>query len=448
MFDVILRNVRILQDSKWAVFDVGIKDGFFTEIATDLSGNSAKEIDGCGDYCLPGAIDLHVHFNEPGRTHWEGFETGSAAAAAAGITYLAEMPLNSIPSTINLAALRAKLAAIEGKSYVDYGLWGGVVPGNEDELLPLAEAGVMGFKAFMSPSGTEDFDDSDIATLREAMRRIAPTGLRLALHAEDPVVLARASHRTKRKVCAYDWELSRPVEAEVSAVRIAIELAEETHCPITIVHVSSIEVLTVIQNAKRKGVDIVCETCPHYLLLSRNDADRIGPDAKCAPPLRSRSRVSALRSALFDGLVDTLGSDHSPSSPELKEGKSFYQAWGGIAGIQHGWPLVLDRLGMGDAASLETLLSLVSENPAMIVNLATKGRIEVSKHADFSLVRALPEAIPIQAESLLTRHPKSAYVSSEIGLRYMSTWLRGGPVIEDGSIVGKARGEFIYHSKT
>lgn len=445
MYDTILRNVKVLEGTTWKDCDVGIKDACFADIAPQLSGAVQNEVDGLGHYCLPGAVDLHVHFNEPGRTHWEGFETGTAAAAAAGITYLAEMPLNSIPSTIDVASLETKLATIKDKCYTDYGLWGGVVPGNAEELVPLAEAGVMGFKAFMSPSGNDDFENSDAVTLREAMRRIAPTGLRLAIHAEDPVVLERASGRGRRQICAYDWEISRPVESELSAVKIAVDLSLETGCPITIVHVSSVEVLTVIRNAKRQGVDIIAETCPHYLLLSRADADRIGSDAKCAPPLRSKARIAALRQALFSDLVDTLGSDHSPSSPELKDGQSFFRAWGGIAGIQHGWPLVLDRLGGFDPESIEVLQKLASENPADIIQSTSKGSIDVGKHADFALIRPLEEPAIIGVDSLLTRHPRSAYVGTALGIEMTSTWLRGEPVVTKGSLTGEPRGQFIRY---
>ena len=217
MFDTIIRNVRVIKDDAWRVVDLGIIDGSFAEISSSITGSTKNEVDGDSAYCLPGSVDLHVHFNEPGRAHWEGFMTGSAAASAAGISYLAEMPLNSIPSTTSVDNLNTKLAAINNKSYVDFGLWGGIVPGNINDIDPLAKAGVIGFKAFMAPSGNVDFVNSDISTLREAMYRIAQTGLRLALHAEAPMVLDSASKRLKRSVSGFDWDASRPVEAEISA---------------------------------------------------------------------------------------------------------------------------------------------------------------------------------------------------------------------------------------
>ena len=244
--------------------------------------------------------------------------------------------LNSVPSTTNVEAFKTKLGAIGSKSYVDFGLWGGVVPGNEDELQPLAEAGVMGYKAFMSPSGVDEFNNSDGAVLRKAMEKIAPTGLRLALHAEDPAVLEPAAAALSSRETAADWLASRPIEAEISAVKIAIDLAEETGCPLMIVHVSAPEVLEVIHAAQDRGVDLTCETCPHYL-LSSEEAEAVGTNAKCAAASSSET-VSAMLEMLVNDGIDTIGSDHSPSPPSMKA-KSFYDAWGGIAGIQHGLSL-------------------------------------------------------------------------------------------------------------
>ena len=447
MFDTIIRNVRVIKDDAWHFVDLGIIDGSFAEVSTNITGNSKNELDGDSAYCLPGSIDLHVHFNEPGRTHWEGFTTGSAAASTAGLSYLAEMPLNSIPSTISVDALNTKLAAINNKSYVDFGLWGGIVPGNINDIEPLARAGVIGFKAFMAPSGNVDFVNSDKSTLREAMYRIAQTGLRLALHAEDPTVLDRALKRLKRTVSAFDWDAARPVEAEISATKAAIELSIETGCPITIVHVSSVEVLSVIQNAKRQGVDILCETCPHYLLLSRVDADNIGADAKCAPPLRSKARMRALEEAVFENLIDTIGSDHSPSPPEMKEDRSFFDAWGGIAGIQHGFPLLISRYGLDVLPRMKILQRLCCENPAKVVNLKSKGAIDLNKDADFTLIKELESASVIEEDSLVTKHQRSAYVGAKIKIELTSSWLRGKLVSLNGKLLeNPPRGKFIPYS--
>lgn len=443
MMDTIIKHVQILDQGIWRCVDLGIEGGKLVALEGALSGPSRSELNGKGAYLLPGAVDLHVHFNEPGRTHWEGFATGSAAAAAGGVTTLAEMPLNSIPSTVSVAALETKLAAVGSKSHVDFALWGGVVPGNAEELVPLAEAGVMGFKAFMSPSGTDDFINSNVTTLREAMRRIAPTGLRLALHAEDPEVLARAAKAQTSKVSAFDWESSRPVAAEVSAVRIAIDLAVETGCPLTIVHVSSAEVLAVIDAAKIDGVEVVAETCPHYLLLSLNDADRIGTRAKCAPPLRPTDVVDGLRQAVRAGRIDTIGSDHSPSSPDLKEGLSFYDAWGGISGLQHGLPLMIDLGGVDDLDWMQTVQTTFASKPAKIAGFADKGSLVLGQDADFSLVVSDVEGHWVHETDLLYRHPLTAYVGMMQRTVVQSTWLRGQCIFRDGKMVSKPIGRFL-----
>jgi allantoinase len=443
MIDTIIKNIRCLDKGEWRESELAIEAGRVVENGCSVTGMARAEVDGAGAYCLPGGADLHVHFNEPGRTDWEGFATGSAAAAAGGITYVAEMPLNSIPSTTTVAALYAKQRAIHGKSWVDYGLWGGVVPGNADHLQALADAGVMGFKAFMSPSGTDDFENSDTSTLREAMWRIAPTGLRLALHAEDPAVLRSAATGRRSRESAADWEASRPIEAELKAVRTAIDLAGETGCPITIVHVTAAAVVDLIDEARLRGVDILCETCPHYLLLTLADAARIGPDAKCAPPLRPPRERDLLWERLWQNKIDTLGSDHSPCLPDLKSGQSFYEAWGGIAGVQHGLPGVLDAAGVDDAARMIQLSRLFAKRPAETVGLAGKGGLAPGQDADFFLVKQLGQPEAIESGSLLTRHPCSAYIGRRLGLALSGTWLRGEQIVRDGRLCGQRIGGFI-----
>ncbi len=438
----LFKNLQRLGGSGWQSGELVVEDG---KVAGFASGSDPVDaVVDCGDaYLFPGAVDLHVHFNEPGRTHWEGFATGTLAAAAGGITYVADMPLNCIPSTTTVEAFRAKLEAVAPLARVDFGLWGGVVPGNAGALPALAAAGVMGFKAFMSPSGTEEFGNSDLATLQEAMRQIAPTGLRLALHAEDPVVLGPAAARLQHPSTPEDWLASRPVEAEIRAVRIAAELSRSTGCPITIVHVSAPEVLAVIHEARAGGVDIICETCPHYLLLSSEDAAAIGPAAKCAPPLRLRATRDALLNRLFAGEIDTIGSDHSPSPPELKSGRSFYDAWGGIAGIQHGLPLLIDRIGIKDTKKLQALKKAFAETPARLVGCPAKGCLAVGDDADFFLMTASPQASEVPTGELLQRHGSSAYLGQRRQVCVVGTWLRGQPVIRDGEPAGTAKGRFI-----
>ena len=440
MHDRIVRNIRLLGSQGWQPADLAFDQGLFSAIG-NVSEAGREVIDGRGSLCFPGGVDLHVHFNEPGRTHWEGFANGSLAAAAGGCTIVAEMPLNSIPSTTSVEALDEKLLSIGSKSRVDFALWGGLVPGNLESIQPLADAGVIAFKAFMSPSGTDDFVNSDIATLREGMKRIASTGKFLALHAEDPAILDTASRGLAQRKNALDWEASRPVEAEISAIEIAIELAGETGCPIHIVHVSSAQALNPIAEAKNRGVNITCETCPHYLLLSIEDAEGIGPDAKCAPPLRYRDSIDKLWQCLRKGVIDTIGSDHSPCPPEMKSGLSFYEAWGGISGLQHGLPLLWQHCSE-DHELLSCLVRLSSSEPAKKAGLEAKGSIEIGKDADFILVDSSQTPNEIKADNLVYKHGVSAYCGMQTSLNIRQTWLRGSLTFENGEATGEPSGAF------
>ncbi|MBC2605440.1 allantoinase AllB [Pelagicoccus albus] len=439
MHDLVIRGARIFEDGQWIEKDIGIDDGKFASFQAE---SGRETLDAQGRFLLPGGIDLHVHFNEPGRTHWEGFATGSLAAAAGGNTFLCEMPLNSIPSTVSARDLQTKLDAINGKSLLDYALWGGLVPGNVSEIAGLHEAGVAGFKAFMSPSGTDDFINSDTQTLKAGMKEIAKTGKILAIHAEDPATLTSASDGLSSKLTALDWEKSRPVEAEINAVKIAIDLAAESGCRIHIVHVSAPEVLEVIAKAKMQGVDITCETCPHYLLLTIEQADQIGPHAKCAPPLRPRHTVNGLWQAIRMGMVDTIGSDHSPAPPDLKSGKTFYDAWGGISGVQHGLPLLWQKAA-SDPELFQRLLDLSSKNAGELIGLHGKGSIKAGYDADFTLVAEYGACSSITEAELLYRHKTSAYCGMDLGLKVEETWQAGRCVYKDGAGMGDPKGAFI-----
>lgn len=439
MHDLVIRDARVLREAKWQVCDIGIDQGRFTS----FDPSSGKEtLDAAGRILTPGGVDLHVHFNEPGRTHWEGFATGSLAAAAGGNTFLVEMPLNSIPSTVSAEFLQQKLEAIGSQSFVDFALWGGLVPGNVDQIAALHQAGVAGFKAFMSPSGTDDFENSDTDTLRKGMVEIAKTGKILAIHAEDPAVLDSASKQLTSKRSALDWERSRPVAAELSAVKIAIDLAADTGCRIHIVHVSAPEVLELIASAKKSGLDITCETCPHYLLMAIDEADARGPNAKCAPPLRPKETVKALWECLRVGLIDTIGSDHSPAPPDLKTGKTFYDAWGGISGIQHGLPLLLQH-GLQDLSLFEKLLELASDFPSQLIGLANKGKILENYAADFAIIETLSDPVEIRSSELLYRHQQSAYCEMKRFLNVKETWLGGRCIYRDGAAHGTPQGQFV-----
>ena len=405
--------------------EIAIAGGRISDINPRASVGTRATLNASGLQILPGVIDAHVHFNEPGRTHWEGFATGSRAAAAGGTTTVFDMPLNSDPPLLDAAAFEAKRRAVEGKSYVDFGLWGGLTPLNVDRIDELAKAGVIGFKAFMSPSGIDEFPHSDEATLRAGMRQIATSnlaqgsGLRLALHAEDPAKLT--APRPDLHPLSH---AARPPAAEVSAIRIAAELAGETGCPITIVHVSCAEALDAVLAARAADVDITCETCPHYLYLNETDAERpglLGAAARCAPPLRPEALRAALVARRSE--IDTIGSDHSPCPVEMKEGA---RPWGGVQGVQQLLQLGLGAAGDDDAARADVLRQLTAR-PAEIFRLSGKGRLEPGGDAD--LVLFDPQARPIlRAEDLHCRHPHSPYLGRELHGVVRRTLLRGQAV--------------------
>jgi allantoinase len=399
--DLLIRGATVVLPNVFPVqADVAVTDGVIEAIGPELPG-ATEEIDARGLHLLPGVIDAHVHFNEPGRTEWEGWATGSRALAAGGGTTCIEMPLNAHPPTIDGPAFDAKLEAAQATSVVDFAFWGGIVPGNLDRLDELAERGVVGFKAFMCDSGIEDFPGVDDEVLEAGMARAATLGLPVLVHAERPSLLREPKGTGWR-----DFVASRPVEAEVEAIEVAIELAERTGCDLHVVHVSS-----------AKGVALVaassatCETCPHYLTLTEDDLETLGTRAKCAPPLRPADEVEALWRALGD--IAFVASDHSPCPPEMKEG-DFTAAWGGIAGCQATLGLLLERLPP------QTVSALTSANIAKRFNLP-KGRLEPGADADLVLVDLRDRRVP----ELRDRHKLSPYADRPLP-RIVRTWVRGG----------------------
>jgi allantoinase len=445
LFDTIIRQASVVTPEGVRVLDVGISGGCFAALAPNLPGTAAVEIDATGKVMFPGLVDAHVHFNEPGRTEWEGFATGSTALAAGGGTCFIDMPLNSSPPVLDVASLMAKRRAGEANSRLDFALWGGLTPDSLANLPNLARSGVAGFKAFLCPSGLEEFATANEACLRKGMHIAAEFQVPVAVHAESPAVIA--AHQREfplpRPGTMADWMASRPVAAEIAAIEMAVSCAKDTGCALHVVHVSSPEGIELIHAAKREGIDVTAETCPHYLLLDTWAAERIGPAAKCAPPLRSPGTVEGLWKALAAGLIDTVGSDHSPSPPELKEGDDVFSMWGGIAGCQHGFPLVVERAvgawtadprggtvpldGRPGEASWEALAAVFATNPARRFRLdGHKGRIGEGMDADFCLLA--PEEFAIETKDLLARHPISPYVGMRCAWRVKATWLRGNPV--------------------
>jgi allantoinase len=395
--------------------DIAIAGGQIMAVGLNLA-DDGDEIDATGLHLFPGGIDSHVHFNEPGRTEWEDIAHGSAALAAGGYTSFVDMPLNNLPVTTDVEAFDLKAEAMKRSSKLDFGLWGGLVPGNLDQLEPLVRRGVMGFKAFMCPSGIDEFPASDRGTLREGMKRIASLGSILLVHAEDPARLLEP-----RGTGALDFIRSRPPEAERSAIGEAIELAHATGCPLHVVHVSTARGMDLIREAQQKGLDVSGETCPHYLLYVEEDLGRLGGAGKCAPPFRTaRDREALWRAPM-------IVSDHSPSTTELKQGSDFEKIWGGISGCQSTRQLLLaqDRLDLGDVAAV------TATNIARRFGLEGKGAIATAYDADLWLVDLANESV-VRKEELLYRNPFSAHEGRSIRGRTVRTLVRGETVFAGG----------------
>ncbi len=407
--DTVFRAARVLTGGAFRPAEVGVRDGIVERIAPLGAGlDAAAFVDLPDDeVLLPGLVDTHVHVDEPGRTEWEGFESATRAAAAGGVTTIVDMPLNSIPPTVSVAALAEKRAAATGRVFVDVGFWGGVIPGNLGDLRPLAAAGVFGFKCFLAPSGVDEFPAVTPGEMGEAMSVIASLGSLLIVHAEDARTIASAPHRGGREYG--DFLASRPGAAEGTAIADVIRHAEATGARAHILHLSNAGSLDLIAGARRRGVDLTVETCPHYLTLSADDIAAGATAFKCCPPIRDSRNRDALWRGIASGAIDFVVSDHSPSTPELKSAGDgdFELAWGGISSLQLGLPLVWTearRRGVG----LERVVVLMAENPAARAGLRGKGRIAVGAAADFAVFA--PEAtFVVDAHALEHRHPICPY---------------------------------------
>ena len=411
--------------------DIAIEGGRIAEVGSNLR-EDREEVDASGLHVFPGGIDSHVHFNEPGRAEWETIAHGSAALAAGGCTAFIDMPLNNLPVTTDGPAFDAKLAAATRSSVVDFGLWGGLVPGNLERLGELVERGAMGFKAFMCPSGIDEFPACNRHVLREGMQRIASLGSILLVHAEDPEHLREPRGRTAR-----DFVRSRPPEAELDAIFRAIELSSETGCRLHVVHVSTAEGALLILQASERGVDVTGETCPHYLLYVEDDLERLGGLGKCAPPLRTAADRDGLWRMLDEGTLPMVVSDHSPSTLALKQGDDYSRLWGGISGCQSTRQLLLGR-----ALALETLAAVTSTNVARRFGLARKGDVAPGFDADLWLVDVDHDDV-VRREDLLYLNRFSVHEGHRIAGRTVMTLVRGEIVYADGGVAGRQTGRFI-----
>jgi len=444
-FELKIVGAQVVTDSGVIQLEIGISEGKVQALEPELTSRARRTINATGRHIFPGVIDSHVHFNEPGRTRWEGMASGSRALAAGGGTLFFDMPLNSDPPTTDAEAFDRKVAAARASSVVDFGLWGGLVPGKLDHFQELAERGVVGFKAFMSNSGIEEFPRADDHTLREGMKRAARLRRLVAVHAESESMTSELTQRSLAvgKTAVRDYLDSRPIEAELEAITKALDLAGDTGCALHIVHVTCGAGIALIASAKKLGVDVTCETCPHYLVLTEDDVVQLGAVAKCAPPLRPRQAQEPLWQYVQSGDVFTVGSDHSPSPPEMKTDANFFKVWGGITGVQHTLPILLSEGHSKRGLDLSRIAHLLAFNPAARFGLpAGMGHVRVGQEANLAVVD-LERAFKVERSLLLQRHPQSPYIGRALTGMVVRTMLRGQTVFENGSIVGEAKGRLV-----
>jgi allantoinase len=446
-----LRSTRVLTPAGLAPATLVVDHERISELGPWNEAPDGAECFDFGDHMLlPGLVDTHVHINDPGRTEWEGFQTATQAAAAGGVTTLVDMPLNCVPETIDLQALQAKRNAAQGKVWVDWAAWGGLVGGgargNSASLQPLARAGVAGFKCFLIHSGIDGFAWVDEPDLRVALEQLRGAGLPLLAHAEVAGPVNAATHALNAN--GVDWRTystylgSRPAFSEVAAIEMLTRVAGDFNIPIHIVHLSSAQSLPLLADARKRGSPVTVETCLHYLWFTAEEIPDAATEYKCAPPIRGAANREALWKALNEGLIDMVTTDHSPCPPAMKrreEGR-WDLAWGGIASLGLSLPVMwtaMRRRGVNPARLGEWLAAV----PARLAGLAGR-KGSFAPGADADLVIFDPdEEWTVAPQDLYFRHKLSPYLGVELRGRALETWLRGEPVFRAGNFIGDARGK-------
>ncbi|KWR69995.1 cyclic amidohydrolase [Arthrobacter sp. W1] len=408
-FDLVLRGQQVLAGKDIAPREIGVRDGKIVAVepyGTGLSGTRVIEV-AADEVLLPGLVDTHVHVNEPGRTEWEGFESATKAAAAGGVTTIVDMPLNSIPPTVNLEALEIKREAAGKNAYVNVGFWGGAIPGNKKDLRELHEAGVFGFKCFLLHSGVDEFPSLSVDEMEEDMAELASFDSLMIVHAEDAEIIDNSPQPVGGKYAGFLD--SRPRDAENTAIAQVIERARTTGVRAHVLHLSSSDALEMIREAKAEGVKLTVETCPHYLTLLSEDIPDGATAFKCCPPIRENDNRELLWKGLEEGVIDCIVSDHSPSTIDLKdvENGDFGVAWGGVASLQLGLPLIWSEAKQR-GLKLEQVVQWMGVNPSKLAGLGAKGSIEEGKDADFAIF-APEDTFEVDVQKLHHKNPISPY---------------------------------------
>ncbi|MCT1353465.1 MULTISPECIES: allantoinase AllB [Gordonia] len=427
-FDLVVRGEQTLTTAGIVAREIGIRDGRIVAIEPLGSGLTGAEVIELADdqVMIPGLVDTHVHVNEPGRTEWEGFDSATRAAAAGGVTTLIDMPLNSIPPTVNVDALAEKRAAAQGKTHIDVGFWGGAIPGNEDDLRGLHDAGVFGFKCFLLHSGVDEFPHLTADEMEADMAKLAEFDSLMIVHAEDSRAIDKAPSPEGDEYTRF--LASRPRGAENLAIAEVIERARWTGVRAHVLHLSSSDALPMLASAKRDGVKITVETCPHYLTLLAEEVPNGATAFKCCPPIREAGNRELLWEGLLAGTIDCIVSDHSPSTVDLKdpENGDFGVAWGGVASLQLGLSLIWSE-AKKRGIDLPQVIEWMASKPADLAGLPTKGRIALGCDADFAVFE--PESAQIvDVNRLHHKNPVSPYDGRALAGVVKGTWVRGQKV--------------------
>jgi allantoinase len=454
MFDVAIKSDRIITPGGIQKAVLLIKDGLIADITRDLPSDDTPIVDVGNQVVMPGIIDPHVHINEPGRTDWEGFDTATRSAITGGITLLVDMPLNSSPVTTTAKAFDEKIRSCfdtdnqTSRIHTNCGFWGGIIPGNEKEIEPLIKKGVLGFKAFLTHSGIDEFPNVTEADLRKAMPIIARHGLPLLVHCELESAQPPQTHKWKDRTSYRQYLQSRPRKWEDDAIALMIRLCEEFNCRTHIVHLSSADSIEQIAKAKQKGLPLTVETGQHYLYFIAEEISDGQTQFKCAPPIREQENNDQLWDALKHGVIDLVATDHSPAPPSLKmlDKGDFMHAWGGISSVQLALPALWTMARENDC-DIDDIAKWLCENPAALTGQKNKkGRI--AKGYDADLVVWDPEkSFHVTINSIYHKHRLTPYLNEELYGVVIQTWLKGEKVFDNGKFLHLNKGNPVFAIK-